>query len=323
MPLTDTSVVGDSPYAQHSRQGATIVPRCLFFVEETESAVTVQAGQTITVNPRRGSQDKNPWRSLDLTEITGQAIEMQHVFNVHLGETLAPYVMLKPLRAVLPFKHSDTKLPADDTGAGGIDLGGLERRMRARWRTVSDLWERNKSAATRLNLSGQMDYMRKLSSQLEWQQNSGDRPVRVVYASAGKPTASALANDDAIVDYKLFWVQCKDEQEARYLLAIVNSEHLYESVKGLMSKGQFGARDLQKHLWKLPIPEFDEGNPLHVRISEVGSTAEEGAAHRLEQLRQERDRVTVTIARREIRKWLSASEEGRAVEEAVSELLRR
>ena len=76
-------------------------------------------------------------------------------------------------------------------------------------------------------------------------------------------------------------------------------------------------------MWKLPIPEFDDGNPLHVRISEAGDAAAEGAARRLEQIRQERDRVTVTIARREIRKWLAASEEGREVEEAVSELLGR
>ena len=26
-----------------------------------------------------------------------------------------------------------------------------------------------------------------------------------------------------------------------------------------MPKGQFGARHLHKHLWKLPIPEFDPG----------------------------------------------------------------
>ena len=137
-PITDTSVGGDSTYAAHSRQGATIVPRCLFFIEETESEVTVQAGQTITVNPRRGGQDKKPWRNLDLTEITGQTIETQHVFDVHLGESLAPYVMLTPLKAVLPFRHSDEELPAADGGIGGIDLGGLERRMRARWRTVSE-----------------------------------------------------------------------------------------------------------------------------------------------------------------------------------------
>ena len=62
-----------------------IVPRCLFFVEETENPTIVQAGQTITVNPRRGSQDNEPWRSLDLTEITSQTVESQHVHDVHLA----------------------------------------------------------------------------------------------------------------------------------------------------------------------------------------------------------------------------------------------
>ena len=60
--ITDTSVDGGSPYAGHSRNGATIFPRCLFFVEETENPAVIQAGQTVTVNPRRGSQDKNPWK---------------------------------------------------------------------------------------------------------------------------------------------------------------------------------------------------------------------------------------------------------------------
>ena len=70
----------------------------------------VQAGQTVTVNPRRGSQDKKPWRNLDLTAISEQTIEAQHVFDVHLGETLVPYATLAPLQAVLPFKRSDFRL---------------------------------------------------------------------------------------------------------------------------------------------------------------------------------------------------------------------
>ena len=60
--IADTSTASISPYAGLSRQGATMVPRCLFFVEETENPATVQAGQTLTVNPRRGSQDKEPWK---------------------------------------------------------------------------------------------------------------------------------------------------------------------------------------------------------------------------------------------------------------------
>ena len=317
--ITDTSAGGDSPYASRSRQGATVVPRRLFFVEETENPTIVHAGQTITVNPRRGSQDKEPWRSLDLTAITGQTIETQHGYDVHLGETVVPYATLSPLKAVLPLRSGE--IPTAPDGVGGIRLGGLERRMRERWRTISSLWEEKKAAANKLDLLGQLDYYGKLSAQLDWQRNPGERPVRVVYSGSGAPTAALLHDDDALVDYTLFWIACRHTQEANYLLAIINSQTLYEAVTPLMSKGQFGARHLQKHLWKLPILEFDAGKPLHVTVSAAGEAAAGGAAQQLDRLHQERDRVTVTIARRELRAWLRESVEGKAVEAAVSGLL--
>ncbi len=46
-----------------------------------------------------------------------------------------------------------------------------------------------------------------------------------------------------------------------------------------------------------------------------------GAARQLYRLRADRERVAVTIARRELRKWLRDSHEGRAVETAVAKLL--
>ena len=46
-----------------------------------------------------------------------------------------------------------------------------------------------------------------------------------------------------------------------------------------------------------------------------------GAARQLVQLRRERSRVTVIIARRELRKWLRSSPEGRTVEDIVGRLL--
>ena len=118
-----------------------------------------------------------------------------------------------------------------------------------------------------------MDYHRELSAQLEWRKNNEDTPIRVVYTSAGEPTAAIIADRDTIIDYKLFWITCKDMQEAHYLLAIINSRTLYEAAQPLMSKGQFGARDLQKHLWKLPIPEYDETNRLHQKIAMAGQAA--------------------------------------------------
>ena len=319
--ITDTSVGGDSPYAGYSRQGASIVPRCLFFVEETDNLAIVRAGQTVTVNPRRGSQDKEPWRSLDLYAISEQTVEAAHVFDIHLGETIVPYATLEPLRAALPLRRDEFRVPSADEGVGGIRLGGLSQRMRDRWRIVSSLWTQNRAAANKMNLLAQLDYYGKLSSQLGWRQDPGDRTVRVAYNQSGAPTAALIQGNESLVDYTLFWIACSDIQEANYLLAVINSQALYGTVASLMPKGQFGARHLEKHLWKLPIPEFDPDEPLHIDISEAGRVAAEGAAERLAQLRQDRGEVTVTIARREIRKWLHESTEGKAVEEAVGALL--
>ena len=322
--ITDTSVGGGAVYAGYSRQGATIVPRCLYFVSETENPAIVRAGQTVTVNPRRGSQDKRPWRDLDLTAITQQTVEAAHLFDVHLGETVAPYVTLDPLKALLPMKRTDPSIAksADGSGIGGVRIARLERRMRERWPTVSSLWEQNKSPNNKLDLLGRLDYHGELSAQLEWRRDPGDRPVRVVYTQAGQPTAALLQDEESIVDTRLYWITCKNAHEARYLLAVINSEILAEAVNKYTTANWAGkTRDLHKHLWKLPIPEFDPGDPLHLAVSRTGRAAAEGAARELTALRQSRARLTVTIVRRELRKWLRESDEGRAVEEVVERLL--
>ena len=44
----------------------------------------------MTLNPRRGRFDKNPWKSLDLTTITNQTIEKVHVFGRSSRRNIGP-----------------------------------------------------------------------------------------------------------------------------------------------------------------------------------------------------------------------------------------
>ena len=320
--IVDTSVESDSFYARHSRLGAILYPRCLLFVNEIESPTIIQAGQTVTVNPRRGPHDKRPWRDLDLTAITGQTVEKAHVFDVHLGETVVPYLTRSPLKAVLPLRKGEDALPIDKRGVGGVSMGGLRMRMRERWKTMSALWEEHKSSVNKLDLLGQFDYWGHLSAQASWFRSSSNRPIRLVYTKSGIPTAALIDDHASLVDHTLFWITCKNPFEAHYLLAIINSDALYQAVGALMPKGQFGARHLHKHLWKLPIPEFDADDPLHAEISDAGRAAAAGAAQRLSELRAQRgDNVSVTIARRELRAWLRTSPQGAAAETTVTRLL--
>ncbi len=66
-------------------------------------------------------------------------------------------------------------------------------------------------------------------------------------------------------------------------------------------------------------------NPLHTELAEAGEAAAIGAGALRDEVRVEREGrgqlTSVTVARREIRDWLSGSEEGFRVEELVSRLL--
>ena len=311
-----------SPYANLARQGATVVPRCLFFVEAAPSDTTFTAAGTEHFNPRRGKLDKAPWKHLELTGLTGNAVEKTHMFDVLLGETVVPYGLLPPLRAVLPISPDKSRIVTRPDGST-VDPASLNHRFRGRWQEMNKLWDAHKSPNNRLSLTQQLDYRRKLSAQLEWQHNNNTRPFRVVYTSSGRPTA-AIASDpkEAIVDYTLYWVSCSTLDEAHYLLGIINSTTLYDRTTPFMPKGQFGPRHVQKHLWKLPIPSYDPTNPAHTAVVSEARTAARHLTDRLDLLRASSKRpITVTTARKALRQWLATSPQGQAVEQAVTRLL--
>ena len=310
-----------SPYRALAAQGASLVPRCLIFVEEIENPALIRAPGTIMINPRRGRKDQRPWRDLDLTAITSRTIEDVHVFNTVLGESVAPYVMRAPLLAVLPVRRDNGDiLPAGGAGPalGGVQLQPLARRMRERWRTVSGLWDAHKGPVTPLTLLQRLDYHSKLTRQLEWRAGASEGACRIVYTKSGRPTAAQLRDRDAIVDHTLYWMPCRSEQEAAYLLAIINSDALRDAANPYMSRGLWGPRDLHKHLWNLPIPRFDPKDALHGEAAAAGEAAALGAA----ELALDRPEVTSAAARRLLRQWLADSDEGRAVERVVGTLLR-
>ncbi len=50
----------------------------------------------------------------------------------------------------------------------------------------------------------------------------------------------------------------------------------FQKLEGNICHVGFGPRDSHKTPWKLPIPQFDETDPMHVSISEAGVRAAEG-----------------------------------------------
>ncbi len=294
-----------SPYAERAVNGATIFPRLLFFVTAEPSKASLVQGISI-VSPVRSSSEKLPWKGLDPQELRSQSVEAETIFNVHRGDTIAPFLLLEPAPAVLPI------------AGGKLDPAKLPFRAKARWNAIDDIWETHKGKHSKLGLLEQLDYMGKLTRQLD------PAPVRLLYPQAGRATAAVCQDPEAVIDYKLYWINCASTAEAHYLAAIINSNHLYVSVAPLMPKGQYGARDLMRHLWKLPIPAYDHENALHHELAEAGERAG-NEAYKVWQTRkverQEAGKATSSrAARDDIRRWLDGSEVGAEIETKVARL---
>lgn len=249
-------------YAAQFRQGATLVPRMLCVVERIVQPRLGASSEAPAVRSLRSAQEKSPWRSLAPVEAQ---VEREFVRQVYLGESIAPFRLLRPVEAVIPWNEAVGLMDAvAASGRGYYRLAG--------WlRAVEGLWERHGSG--RLTFAQQLDYYGKLSAQLP------PSPLRVVYAASGTlPAAAILADSAAVCEHKLYWAMVGSMSEARYLVAVLNSETLRARIAQFQSRGQFGARDFDKYLFRATIASFNPRNRLHTQLAQAAERAEVVAA---------------------------------------------
>ena len=226
-----------SPYADLSSQGPTITDRRLFFVEETASTAMIPAANTTNVKPRLGDQDKITYEG-QLNKLEG-VVSNDHLFEVYLGECIAPYVALDPLKAALPVHRPTMTMPLnhdscdDKHGDCGLEVADLHSSMQRRWNNAADMFHEAHEKQVINDLYDRLNYQKILTSQLEYLRvtTTGDGTVRVAYTQSGQPTAAIIRDRLAIVDRTLYQTECRSEDEAHYLLAILNSERLATEVK--------------------------------------------------------------------------------------------
>jgi hypothetical protein len=137
-----------------------------------------------------------------------------------------------------------------------------------------------------------------------------------VYAKAGMHVAAALIkNPREIIDHKLYWGTVGSQAEGLYLCSILNSSSITDLVRPMMSYGK-DERDIDKHIWKLPIPLFEESNSPHRRLSDL----DEHCANLVAALDLNKSGNFVTL-RRQVRSALAADPSAAEINDIVLDLL--
>ena len=304
-----------SPYHRDFRQGAILVPRRLVLVEPAPMPGMLPPSPAFPmVRGRTGTQDKEPWKAVEPPQGT---LERIFLCPVLLGESIAPFRVLTPKQAVIPY---DVERQADNAHATlqqqGVLLDAKEAARRgyprlAQWLEKTEtLWERHKRSP--MSFLEQCDYYGKLSRQFPI------APIRVVYTASGTNLAACVIRDiESIIDSSLYWMPTERLQEASYLCGILNSEALRSGVERYQSQGQWGARHFSKHVFNLPIPRFDAANPLHGELAQAAQTAEAIAA-----AVEVRENEHFTRARARVRAALAEHGVATRLERLVGEVLR-
>jgi Type I restriction-modification system methyltransferase subunit len=294
-------LTGGSPYRSCFRQGATMVPRRLCVVDRVDTGRLGNNPAAPLVVSRSGKQDKVPWR--DLAPLRG-AVEARFLRSLLLGESIAPFRLLRPALAVIPWDPgTDCMLDADAAEHRGYP--GLSRWLREAER----LWEQH--GRTPMTLIQRWNYVDALSRQVP------PAAIRVVYSKSGVLLSASVVEDrSALIDHKLYWAEMESQAEAFYLAGILNSEAIRGRIEALQSRGRWGARDFDKLIFALPIPRFDPESDDHRRIVALSREAARIAAGA--ELREE---TYFTNARRIVRGRLQKAGLARDLDAMVERLL--
>jgi hypothetical protein len=260
---TEADLLPVSAYKKRFRQGAIIVPRVLFFVNEAPAGPLGAGAGRVLVESRRTTQEKTPWRDVEGIQAP---VERAFIRPVHLGETVLPYRTTAPLQAVLP-------VSPDSTGLLKRDQIDSHPALDTYWREAEKRWEATKKKSDSDSLLDRVNFHQQLAAQLP--------PAfhRVIYTASGSTLVAArVPESQAVIEHGLYWGAVSSIDEARYLVAILNSETVLERVKPLQSIGLFGPRHFDKYVFSIPIPVYDENEDLHSSLKDLAMRAEGVAA---------------------------------------------
>ncbi|WP_162834445.1 S1 family peptidase [Amycolatopsis circi] len=248
----------ESQYKNIFTQGAAVVPRFLFLIDESMVGPLGSGGNRQRVRSSRSSFEKPPWKTLPGLQ---GSVEREFIRSIYQGNTILPFRCLAPNKMIVPW---DGQRLLDGSDERLDTYPGLAKW----WRSAEKVW-RTYGSNEGISLLNHFNYRNKISQQLPISRQ------RVVYNKSGAYLAAAIVTDDtAIIDQQLYWAAIEDRNEALFLTSILNSNTLTLMVRPLQARGEHNPRDFAKTIFQLPIPLYNPKKPDHLRLVDLAKRAE-------------------------------------------------
>lgn len=312
----------ENPYKKNFKQGATIVPRCFYFVDLDQEMPPDFNDRILNIKTSEAieADAKKPWKGL---KFNGK-IESRFLFRTALAKSILPFALYNPDLVVLPVlietDHSSSKtiklLESDELRREGY-------LNAARWfKNVENIWDINKTEKSKnMTSNGRLDFQRGLTEQ------NLDAPYLVLYNSSAKDANSVVVKREEIdleffvesVCYVFYTITLN---EAYYVSSILNSSTPNKRMKDFQAKGLFGARHVHKKILDIYFPRYDDTNETHRQLAELGREAHQKAKEYLEKNPPQKELSATRLGRlrMEIKKHLA--KEMQAIDKITTKIMR-
>jgi len=282
-----------SPYRDRFYQGATIVPRALWFVEIQTSPLGFTPGSPPLRTARRAQEEaKDAYRNLVLEG----NVEARFLYATLLSTDLVPFGHLDYRLVVLPIEPEEDHyrmLTAEEARERGfLGLAKWLERAQAEWARRRGL------KAERMSIYERLDHVRGLTRQ------NPQAKYRVTYPDINRVMFAVVVRTDEpiqmqiggqgicvggyVTDCKNYCCETDSEEEAYYLCAVLNSPVVDVMLRPFRRREQRGHPDVHKKVFEVaPIPLFDSSREEHRRLAELGRVCSEKVSRWLAEARPE------------------------------------
>ena len=236
------------------RQGATITPKVLTVVDQTSQHSKTKQNRILTTR-----SNNMPWSEI---EPQRGVVPADWIRALVISNSILPF-------AVSPNERYSAVIPT--TGTGDIDNEAVKNN--AFWRRMNRIYEENrgKGKSTPKSLLAQIDYGSKLSSQLTYQK-SNLKSVVLYPASGDIMRSCRIMIDKDIIDATLYRFIARTEEEAAYLVSLLNAPCLNDAFVESKESGI----DFHLHPWRtVPIQHYNQANADHVALANLTVKAEQ------------------------------------------------
>ncbi|MGH9352851.1 MAG: N-6 DNA methylase [Terriglobia bacterium] len=267
-----------SPYFPLVLQGATLVPRSLWFVEPRPQTgigpgLILKAPSLRTATAARLGA-KEPWKKLEIEGI----VERECLFGTLLAEDLLPFAVRRLRLVVLPIAARKGRFAM----LNQLDVLAEGALHASNWVGKAEkIWERRKKKE-QPSIYEYLNYDQKITNQ------NPQQKFVVLYNRSGTNIAAALLSRSRqmrvgrlrprafVADFATYRYYADSEDHGLYLVGVLNSPYVNEAIKPWQTQGLQGERDITRRPFEVcPILMFDPRNSLHQRIVSVAREARE------------------------------------------------